>query len=237
MARVSLGVGMLAALVGCLLTPVGMGRDAGQVMSLSVGILTLGYLAAFVHEARRHMLLVKGVARLSRPGSIGGHDVAFVPGLGGALVGGLRTPRIFWGDDLAGHLDDEELCAVLLHERHHQLERAPLRLVLIGALAPWLRHLEAGRTWIERERARVEIAADAFALAAGVARPVLASALVKLSSEAHLAALPAFATAADLRIRALIGEPTGLEPDRPSSWAPALAALGLLAACVLFTLR
>lgn len=237
MARLALAVGMLMALVGCMLAPGAAGRNAGHAMVLATGVLTLAFLIPFAREARRHALLVKGIAHFAQPGSIGGHAVSFVPGLGAALVGGLRTPRIFWGDDLGGRLDDEELRAVLLHERHHQLERAPLRLVVIGALAPWFRQLEAGRAWIERERARVEIAADAFALAAGVARPVLASALVKLSSETHVAALPGFATAADLRIRALIGESTGLEPDRPSSWGPALAGVALVLACLLGTLR
>lgn len=237
MTRLALVAGMLTALMGCMFAPTGMGGGAGHIMVLSTGVLTLAFLAAFAREARRHALLVKGIARLAQPGSIGGHAVSFVPGLGAALVGGLRTPRIFWGDDLSGQLDDEELRAVLLHERHHQLERAPLRLVVIGALAPWFRHVEAGRAWIERERARVEIAADAFALAAGVARPVLASALVKLSSETNLAALPGFAAAADLRILALIGEPTGLEPNRRSSWGPIIAGLGLVLACVFFTVR
>ena len=237
MTRLALAAGMLAALIGCMLAPMAGGQVAGHAMVLATGVLALVVLTAFAREAHRHTLLVKGIARLSRPGSIAGRSVALVPGLGAAFVGGLRAPRIFWGDELAGRLDDEEVHAVLLHERHHQLARAPLRLVAVSALEPWLRHLETGRSWIEQERARVEIAADAFALGAGATRPVLASALLKLSSSAQLGALPGFATAADLRIRALIGESTGLAPDRPASWGPAFAGVALVLACVLLALR
>ncbi len=237
MARLALAAGMLAALIGCMLAPMAGGQVAGHVMMVSTGTLAFAVLIAFTREARRHTLLVKGIARLSRPGSIAGQSVALVPGLGTAFVGGLRAPRIFWGDELAGRLDDAELHAVLVHERHHQLARAPLRIVAVSTLEPWLRHLETGRAWIERERARVEIAADAFALAAGATRPVLASALLKLSSGAQLGALPGFATAADLRIRALIGESTGLEPDRRASWGLAFAGVALALACVFLALR
>ena len=97
--------------------------------------------------------------------------------------------------------------------------------------------MAAGRAWIERERARIEIAADAFALAAGVPQPVLASALVKLSSGTRWPSLPGFATAADLQVRVLAGESTGLEPGAPSSLGPTLAGLGLVFACLLFAVR
>ncbi|MGH2982562.1 MAG: hypothetical protein ACRDKV_11040, partial [Solirubrobacterales bacterium] len=180
--------------------------------------------------AWRHERLATSMARLSRVSTIDGRSVALVPGLAAALVAGLRHPRIFCADDLPQRLDAEELRAVILHEHHHELERGPLRLVLINAFAPGLGRLEAGRAWMERERARLEIAADLCALDSGASRPALASALVKLAPTSGFSAAPGFASAADLRLRALLGEGTGIEGAGPSGQI--VAAIVLIASCV-----
>ena len=166
---------------------------------------------------------------------IEGTSVALVPGLGAALVAGLRRPQIYCADDLSERLDSEELRAVILHEHHHQLSRGPAQLVLISALAPILGRIEPGQAWIERERAKVEIAADAYALSAGASRQALASALLKLASSPGLSAAPGFSSAVDLRVRALLGEATGIE--RGGSGGQIAAALVLITSCVALYLR
>ncbi len=230
-----LGAGAFAAIAGCMLAPANGMRGTGHALLVVGALLAVAFLVAVGREARSHQRLAASIARLARPATLDGRSVALVPGLGAAVVAGLRHPRIFIADDLPDRLDAEELRAVILHEHHHQLESAPARLVLIGALAPVLGRLEAGRAWMERERARLEIAADAYALESGASKPALASALGKLRSSPGLSLAPGFATAADLRVRALLGEATGIESD--SSAGRVVAALILVASCLVLYLR
>jgi Zn-dependent protease with chaperone function len=230
-----LAAGALTAIAGCMLVPANGMRGTGHAL-LAVGVLlAVALLLAIGREAWRHERLAASIARLAIPATLGERSVGLVPGLGAAVVAGLRRPRIFCADDLPDRLDAEELRAVILHEHHHQLEGAPARLVLIGALAPVLCRLDAGRAWMEQERARIEIAADAYALASGASRSALASALVKLSSSPGLSVAPGFASAADLRVRALLGDATGIEGD--SSAGRVVAALILVGTCVAFYLK
>jgi len=230
-----LGASTFAAIAACMLAPANGMRGTGHALLIVGGLLTVALLVAIGREARRHQRLAASIARLARPATLDGRSVLLVPGLGAAVVAGLRRPRIFCADDLPDRLDAEELRAVILHEHHHQLERAPARLVLIGAFAPVLGRLEGGRAWMERERARLEIAADAYALTSGASRPALASALIKLGSSPGLSMAPGFATAADLRLRALLGDATGIEGD---GWAGRVAvALVFVVSCLVLYLR
>lgn len=230
-----LGAAALAVVASCMLAPANGMRGISHALLIVGGLLAIAVLVAIGREARRHQRLAARIAGLARPGMLGGRSVGLVPGLGAAGVAGLRRPRIFCADDLPDRLDAEELQAVILHEHHHQLERAPARLVLIGALAPVLCRLEGGRAWMERERARLEIAADAYALESGASRQALASALVKLASSRGLGVAPGFATAADLRVRALLGDPTGIEDD--GSAGRFAMALAFLVSCLVLYLR
>ena len=220
----------VTAVVGCLLVPAGSMAGTGHTFVLVGVLLAVAYLVAIAREARRHQQLASSIARLARPATLEGHAVGMVSGLEAAVVAGLRRPRIYCADDLPGRLDRDELRAVILHEHHHRLARAPARLVLIGALGPLLGRTEAGRAWLERERARIEISADDYALAAGASRAALASALVKLSGNGRPAWAPGFASAADLRVRALLGEATGIERDH--SVAPVATGLLVVLACL-----
>ena len=225
-----IGLGTLAVIAACMLAPASGMRGVGHPLLLAASVVAIIFLAALSREAWRHQRLAAGLGRIGRPATIDGQSVALVPGLGGALVAGLRRPRIFFGDDLPNSLDVEELRAVVLHEHHHQVAAGPARLVLIGALSPLLDRVEAGRAWIERERARIEIAADAYALASGASRPALASALVKLASSRRPSLAPGFASAADLRIRALLGE--GIDFDGSRSAEQIAGAIVLIASCL-----
>lgn len=227
--------GTIAAVAACMLAPANGMRGVGHpllVIGLAVAIVLM---VAIGREAWRHHRLASSLGRLAHEATIDGRPVALVPGLGAAVVAGLRRPRIYCAADLPHRLDAEELRAVILHEHHHQLDRGPARLVLIGALAPLLGRFEDGQAWMERERARVEIAADAYALESGASRPALASALLKLASSPGLSAAPGFASAVDLRLRALLGEATGIE--RGGSVGQVAAALFLIGSCVALYLR
>ena len=236
MRRIALpAAGALTAIAGCMLVPANGMRGTGHALLVVGGLLAVALLVAIGREAWRHERLAASIGRLAIPATLGERSVELVPGLGAAVVAGLRRPRIFCADDLPDRLDAEELRAVILHEHHHQIEGAPARLVLIGALAPVLGRLEAGRAWMERERARIEIAADAYAIASGASRPALASALVKLSSSPGLSVAPGFASAADLRVRALLGDATGIEGD--GSAGRVVGAVVLVASCLVLYLR
>jgi len=221
----------LGAIVACAVVPPWV-ASALVLASGGAGLLLAIALAAAIgREAWRHQHLAAGIGRLARPTTLHGRPIGLVPGLEGAVVAGLHRPRIFCAEDLPGRLDEEELRAVILHEHHHQLSRAPIRIALIDAVAPILGRRAAGRAWLERARARVEIAADAYALSSGASRPALASALLKLVSGAGLSVAPGFATASELRVRALLGE----EPETPRGPSlPALLAVALviLAGCL-----
>lgn len=224
MDRLAVAVALGATAV-CTVAPQSIAREVTHVVILTAMAGVAVLFAAFIYQARRHQQLTKGIARLSHPATLVGQPVEIVPGLAAPLVAGLWRPRIFCGDDLRARLDDDELRAVVLHEQHHQRDHAPLRLLFLSSLAPAVTRTMAGRGWLERERARVEIEADAYALARGTSRPILASALSKLSSVPGLATAPGFSTAADLRIRALLGEPTARETDHRLSRLTGLAVL------------
>lgn len=221
---------LFAAIGGCMVAPESLVRDIAHLflVAMTVGITSLA--AACLYQAYRHQRLVSGMDRLAHRGTLAGQAVEFVPGLSAPVVAGLWAPRIYCGDDLSRLLDEDEIRAVMLHEQHHQRDRAPLRLVTLSAITPILVRTPAGRAWTERERARMEIAADTHALDAGVTRPAIARALLKLSAGPALTWAPGFATAGDLRVRALLGEPTGLVADRRRAQiAPAVL---LFAACL-----
>ena len=227
--------GLAAGIGGCLLAPPGMMRGLGHPLVVLGPLLSVAVVAAVAREGWRHSRMAASLGQLARPGVLSGHPVGVIPGLSGAVVAGVRRPRIFCGHDLSSRLAPDEVQAVILHERHHQLAGAPVRLVVIAAVGSLLRRLDSGRVWIERERARIEIAADAYALASGVSRNALARALVKLGSDPAVGVVPGFATASDLRVRALLGERTGIE-DRRGSGVLATAVLVVLS-CLLIFLR
>ena len=225
------GAAAVAALAGCLVPlPPSAAHDAVRLLLAMIATLAGTVVASYAWQARGHHRLTTAMRRLALTGELAGQRVDFVPGLGSPFVAGLWSPRIFCGSDLAAHLDEEELHAVLLHERHHQRDRAPLRLVGVAALAPALGRTRAGRAWLERRWARVEIAADRYAVMQGASRAAIARALLKLPPVDGVGWAPGFSTAGDLRVRALLGEET--EPDGRGWWPRTLPAVVLLAACL-----
>lgn len=134
-----------------------------------------------------------------------------------AAVAGLWRPLVFCDPQVPEDLAADELRAVVLHERAHQLQRDPLRLLVLAAVAPLVSPLPAGRAWLERQRAGIEIRADRFALHHGASRPGLAAALLTLGRAEHRASVAGYTCASELRLRWLVDgeEPTLRAPRRP----------------------
>lgn len=217
-------VALLAVMVCVAVTPVpGHPRDA--FLPAGAVILAAG-LAVVAHTARRaygHHRLCRALTSIGRPTTIAGVPVHELPVAGGAFVAGLGRPRIFISPDIGTRLAPDELHAVLRHERYHQIDRAPARLVLLEGLAPLLRLLPAGAAWLARRLADMEIAADRYALSQGSSRRALALALLKLGPAQQRSYGIGFASATELRLRALMeGHPAG----RRREVLPWLAAAG-----------
>jgi Zn-dependent protease with chaperone function len=221
------------ALLSCLASAGPMMQGGGPPAAVVIAGLIISFAGAVALAAARHARLARSLRDGARSTTLHGLDVGLVSGLDGAVVAGLAQPTIFCSDDLPDWLDDDELRAVLLHERHHQLTWAPLRLVVLSAVAPFVTWSRAGRDWLAGQRAAIEIVADAYALAAGVPRPVLARAIVKLMDSRSGMNAAAFASAADLRLRALVGGGAPAVRTRPA--AQVLGA-AFVAACVILAL-
>jgi Zn-dependent protease with chaperone function len=139
-----------------------------------------------------------------------------------ALCYGLLTPRIAITDGLLQRLKDDELRAVLLHERHHLTRRDPLRYLALQALAAGLFMVPLAAILQRWAETRIELAADRAALAV-VPRGALAGALMAaLSAPSALPAGLAPLSATEARIAHLSGRSA-----RPS--VPYLATLVTMA--------
>ncbi|WP_324716305.1 M56 family metallopeptidase [Carboxydochorda subterranea] len=147
---------------------------------------------------------------------------------------GLLRPRVLLSRGILDRLSDEELAAVLAHERYHVLRHDPLRVLVAGAAADALFYLPAAgelHRWWDSAR---ELAADAAAVVA-LGRLHLAQALHKLGSwreEPSPFAIAGAMGVLDLRITQLVHPERASNRIRLSLRAVAVASLfaGLLLA-------
>ena len=95
-----------------------------------------------------------------------------------AFCAGLVHPRVYLSTGGLIALGDDELRAVLAHERHHQRRRDPLRLLLVRVLGDALFFMPVLRRLRQRYAILAELAADEAAIAAVGSRSALASALL-----------------------------------------------------------
>ncbi len=186
----------------------GVSAEATMQPVILVALFAAGaaFSGALGVELVRHLRLARALAQASRPAVVMGHTVGLVSGIEGATVAGLGRPAIYCSDDLLGRLDGDELEAVLLHEGHHQRTRAPLRLVVLAAAGHFVGWTAAGRSWLAQAQAAIEIAADDHVLSAGLPRTTLARAILKLFDAPAELGAAAFSTAADVRLRTLLGD-------------------------------
>lgn len=202
------------------------------LLQAAAGAAAIAVAARLTAQAFRHLRLARALHDGSVPGTTAGVALRWRAFASGAAVAGLRRPAIYCDPRLSDDLTSEELIAVVLHERFHQLCRDPLRLLALTAVEPLVSLTATGRDWVTRQRARLEVAADRFALRHGADRADLAGAILKLGGAAPVATAAGFTSAVELRLRALV------EPDPQGRQAPVggcrwslIATLAVAGAC------
>ncbi len=231
---VGLAVAAVIVAIGIcvVVTPPSLGHSAGSLLPALGEPLVLALLAAMIgRRAFRHECLNRELRKRARAATVDGIEVWQLTGIDGAFVAGLLRPRIFCAQDLGLDLAPEEMKAVLLHERYHQLDRAPAKLVVLEAIAPLVAALRLGRGWLASQIAALEIAADRDAIAHGASRNALASALLKVTPIGPGGVGIGFATAAEMRLEALL-DLTREVPPGLSVWL--VLPLAAAAVCVMF---
>jgi hypothetical protein len=211
------------------------GVDGPHLLVLAAGLLLLGRLVGVLllagwrtaRSRRRHREVVDLVGR-----PWGRHGEATVldhPGVAAYCLPGTRS-RVVLTAGVLKLLDDEELDAVLAHERAHVAERHDLVVLPFAAWAtalPWIPGVRTARRAVAR---LVEMVADDRACT-GRDRTVLATALARVGSagggQTPVGALGIGDAAVLDRVHRL------LDPVPPAPWARRLA---LAAAVVLVAL-
>jgi hypothetical protein len=208
------------------------GLDPIHLVVLGIGLLLLGRLLGVLalagwRTARSRARHREVVDLVGRPwGRDGAATVVDHPGVAAYCLPGPRS-RLVLTAGAVDLLDDDELDAVLAHERAHVAERHDLVVLPFSAWAsalPWIPGVRAARRSVAR---LVEMVADDRACD-GRDRAVLAAALARVGSagaHAPAGALGAVDDAVVDRVRRL------LDPPAPSPGARRLAfsaAAGLL---------
>lgn len=249
MALAPLGGGLLGALAGWLrglrrgdptagLGPAHLALLAGSLVLAGwlVGVLAVR-LWRMVRHRRRHRMLVDVIAApwpRARGGRLLDHPAATAYCLPG------RTPRVVLTSGALALLDDDEITAVLAHERAHLSERHDL--VVLPFMA-WAAALPCFGTLCRARRAvagLVEMVADDRACAVAD-RTALASALARVgSAPAPAGALAVGAPDGDHqavvdRVWRLLDPPRRSVPVRVASYLVAGLVLGLPTAMLLIT--
>lgn len=220
----------------CMLMAPMPGHPMGWLLPVAVALAAgLAVLTASIAwTACAHHRLTLRLRAAARSAIVAGVEVQELAGVESAFVAGLRRPDIFCSPRLSALLEPDELRAVLLHERYHQLDHAPAKMVVLEAMAPAMGAFRSGRAWLARCFASLEIAADRHALGQGTSRGALARALLKLAPMPTPGLGVGFASAIDLRLQALVEErPAELKP-LPAVWL--IAPIGAAALCLLLVL-
>ena len=125
-----------------------------------------------------------------------------------AFCAGYLRPRVYLSTRALERLGDEELEAVIAHERHHCARRDPLRILIVQVLADALFFVPILRGLRRRYAAFAEIAADEAAVRTAGGPPALASALLMFGQAENDAVVVGIAPQ---RVDSLFGETPGWE--------------------------
>ena len=154
-----------------------------------------------------------------------------------AFCYGLLQPRVCLTTGLLDLLSSAELRAVLLHERHHQLSRDPLKILVSRSLSVGLFFLPAAHDLRDRYLVGKEMAADASTAQAVQSELPPASALLKLLAlggaglPSSVAAIGAFNVTEERIQRMVRGGPVGqARLDVRRLLATAVVIVGIFAA-------
>lgn len=222
-----------AALAGAILACATLalaGTQAGMIAAAVSAVTGTVILLAFGRRAWQHERARRRLRAASEPAVTADTPVRLLAGDRTAFVAGLRTPDIFCSRPLVDALEPSELHAVILHERAHQQGRDPIRLTFLLTVAPLFSYGRRGADAMHAAMARLEIRADRYALDHGATRQALASSLLKVAP-ADLSHAPAFTSAVDRRLEALLGHDLG--DRRAHTWRWVLAGVATAAvACV-----
>ena len=213
----------VGAIAWCVLVGGVADGDPMLIVEAVVGSVILLWMLHVIREILSMRRLEDALATDALAVVIGGIACRMTPALGAdAVVIGAIRPRIYVGVDLLNRLTDDEIEAVLYHEEHHRVTRAPLRA---AAITSWMRLF--GRAGKVREMlldrlADLETMADAEALRRGSTAGSLARALLKGGEPVGLTA--AFSYAAHRRVEQLLdhveGDPPAGSRRLPYEWLP-----------------
>ena len=85
----------------------------GLVIGAIVGVIVVASVAI---QVVLHHRVSRQLRRQARPAVLADHQIGLVPGIGAALVAGIRRPRTYCSDDLVTRLDTDEIRANTLIE-------------------------------------------------------------------------------------------------------------------------
>jgi Zn-dependent protease with chaperone function len=214
-----LPLALLLSLAGCAFLAGGWSGMAGLLATLRVNrqLRRGGPLPDRVISIARDLGVVRRLTYLSDPEPT-------------ACCYGFFRPWIAVSSGLVDRLDDEELTAVLGHEREHLRRRDPLRYLMVGVAAAAAFMFPVAPALRRRWMARSELAADRGALTIA-SRGALAGALLAVIPAPRTAPGIAGLTSTEARIAQLTGE--SILPPIPAR--AAFASLGLACIIVLAT--
>lgn len=220
LSRVSLALPSAAALLeSCKsLIPQLTFANLATLAVIGLGVTVIGFTAdSAVRRVRASRRVVRGLQTVERRSTASGSTVTiFQSSSAIAFCAGLVRPRLYLSTGALDVLNDDELAAVVAHERHHASRRDPLRLLVAGVISDGLFFVPALRRLADRYGDLAELAADRSAVRAHGDDPApLASALLAFEQ-----ADPAVVGIAPERVDHLLGDrPRWGLPVALSVWA------------------
>lgn len=130
-----------------------------------------------------------------------------------AFCVGLIRPRIVLSAGMLARLDDDELLAVLAHERHHLRRRDPLRYLLLHTATASALMFPLSTFLCRRVEARMELAADRAALTLSSPAALAGALLTVLGNREMRVVGTAGLSATEARVAHLLGQ--GVLPEIP----------------------
>lgn len=231
----------------CLAALYGLGQ---RLPPIGTVVLAVALTAATAGMARALALVIRtraftsGCVRMPSPSSlasmtdrlgIGGRVVVFDAPIATAFTAGLLHPRIYVSNSALWDLGQDELEAVLLHERAHLERSDPIRIAIVRLLASGLFYVPLAEELRRRFEIAKELDADRAVIATQRGIAPLAAALERMGRAAPLRtqhlAVGAW-SCASARIGQLEGaDSAALLPAVPAraGWLTAFALTALIA--------